>query len=163
MRVLAYLALASAFLCVPSAFAEDGMPEAVRKRLNDRLIGEWSTDSKLGDVVSKGTYVAKWSPGKQSIRIQMVSTGEDGTRRASELMGWDADANCLVSYGFGAESASWTLRFTDLSSEVWKGQWKGFFNGKADGSSCTMELMGDSFEYRDTTDGKSLVIKAVRK
>lgn len=163
MKSLICLALVAICLPAPAACADDGMPKAVRKTLNERLIGDWTTEFKVGDEVSKGTYVAKWSPGKQSIRIQMVTTGKEGTRHASELMGWDADAENLVIFGFGAQSASWTLRFTDLSSDIWKGRWKGFFNGKVDGSSCTMELKGDSFEYRDTTDGQSLVIKAVRK
>lgn len=163
MRTLTFLALTASFLSVSAVYAEDGIPETVRKSLDDRLIGEWSTETKLGDDASKGTYVAKWSPGKQSIRIQMRSTGDDGTSHASELMGWDADAKSLVTYGFGPDSANWTLRFKEISSKVWKGEWKGFINGNADGSSFTMELRGDSFEYRDTTDGKSLVIKAVRK
>lgn len=163
MRALSLFALTVALLNVSAASAEDGMPDAVRNSLNDGLIGEWSTESKLGGVVSKGTYVAKWSPGNQSIRIEMVSTGEDPTRHASELMGWDADSKCLMVYGFGAESANWTIRYTDVTSKIWKGKWKGFFSGKVDGSSCTLELRGNSFEYRDTTDGKSLIIKAKRK
>jgi hypothetical protein len=163
MRAFTLFALTAAFLSVAAARAQDGMPDAVRKSLDDRLIGEWSIESMLGDVVSKGTFVAKWSPGKQSVRTDWMETVDGGTRHASELVGWDADAKCLVAYGFGAESANWTVRYTDVTSKIWKGEWKGFINGKVDGSSCTMELRGDSFEYRDTTDGKPLIIKATRK
>jgi hypothetical protein len=163
MRALILFSLTSALLSATAACADDGMPDAVRKSLNDGLIGEWSIESTLGDIVSKETYVAKWSPGKQSIRIEMMDAGEDESRHASELMGWDADAKCLVIYGFGPDSSNWTIRYTDMTSKIWKGEWKGFFNGKVDGSSCTLELRGDSFVYRDTTDGKPLVIKATRK
>ena len=163
MRAFTLFALTAALLSVSAASAEDGIPDAVRKSIEDRLIGEWSIESKLGDVVSKGTIVAKWSPGKQSVRTEWVETGDGGIRHASELIGWDADAKCLMVYGFGAESANWIVRYTDVTSKIWKGEWKGFINGKVGGSSCTMELRGDSFEYRDTTDGKSLIVKATRK
>lgn len=156
-----FIALIAALLTVSIANADDGMPDAVRKSLNDGLIGEWKVEFTRGDVVSKGTYIAKWSAGKHSIRIDLTETVEDGTTRASELMGWDSDAKCLMVYGFGDKS-NWTIQFTDVASRKWKGIWKGFFNGKSDGSSCTMEMRGDSFEYRDTTDGKPLVVKATR-
>ena len=139
------------------------MPDAVRQTLNDSLIGAWDLEVTRGDERSAGIYTASWSPGEDSIRIEMANMGDDGLSHASELMGWDAESNCLTLQGFGSESGSWTIRFTDTSSNKWKGTWKGYFQGKPDGSPCTMELKGDSFEYRDTTDGQPLVIKATRR
>ena len=139
------------------------MPDSVRQKLNDGLIGAWNLEFTRGTETSGGIYTASWSPGEDSIRIEMVNMGNDGLGHASELMGWDEDSKCLVVQGFGSESGSWTIRFTDVTSNTWKGTWKGYFDGKPDGSPCTMELKGDSFEYRDTTDGQPLVIKATRR
>ena len=163
MRTFSLVVLLVAVLGISTTCTAEGMPDAVRKSLNDSLIGKWTIEFTRGDVVSKGKYVAKWSPGNHSIRIDITETGEDGTSQASELMGWDADSKCLTVHGFGAKSANWAIRFTDFTSGNWKGTWKGFTNGKADGSDCTMELNGDSFEYRDTSDGKPLIVRATRK
>ena len=158
-----FFILFTAVCGVSTTCGADGMPAAVRKSLSDNLIGKWNIEFTRGDVVSKGTYVARWSAGRHAVRIDVTQAGEDGTSRASELMGWDADTKSLVVHGFGAESTNWTIRFTDVTSGKWKGTWKGFFNGKVDSSPCTMELRGDSFEYRDTTDGKPLIVRATRK
>lgn len=141
-----------------------GMPQEVRAHIDKHIIGEWTTQTTWGGKVAEGESKARWGQGGASVITETTGVDFAGDRvHVTTVLGWDADAKCIVDYSVTSKGERWNYRWTDFSGDTWAGQGVGIYNGKEWHSPAKIRWEEDSSTYEDTTEGKPFVIVSERK
>jgi hypothetical protein len=149
--------------CIANIAVAEGMPESLRKHIENNFIGKWGTTITYDGETSKGTYTGKWSPGKHCLVINERSSGPQGEVHSSGILGWESQSKSVVHYGFLSDGSHFAIRYSKIDGEKWTGKISGLYQGQTYESPASVDWKGDSFEYRDMMLDKPFIFKAVRR
>ena len=95
--------------------------------------------------------------------ITSAAQDKDGKAEYTELLGWNATLQELVSLTFSSRGEHGFLHWQRLSKDKWTGRGTGRWRGKEWDSPTTAEWKVNEFRYEDISDGKPFVSVFTRK
>jgi ketosteroid isomerase-like protein len=141
-----------------------GIPAHLRELIDKQIVGEWATDTTYGGVESTGSYSAQWAPGGHCVVTYLHDTGPEGDLFVSGMFGWDAAKGVLVHEEFASNGERYTVEWTSIAGNEWKGTLSGVVGGKPfEGLPCEAIREKDRTEYRDEVFEKPYLWIATRK
>lgn len=150
--------------CMTVGQTDGGMPKEIRQHIDEHMVGEWRTQTTWGDKTVEGRIRSRWANGNKAVISEAFGLGFDGEDvYVTTVLGWDANAKCLVEYNVTSEGEHWNYHWTNLSSDEWSGQGSGVFNGKDWSSPAKIQWAADGARYEDVTEGKPFVIVTKRR
>ena len=139
------------------------MPPAVRRQITQHIIGQWTHRTTWGDQVMEGEETARWTKDRAGFILQGHLIIEGKKSSYAVLVGWSNADKTLVAHGVNTEGETWTVRWTDLSRDEWKGHGEGIFQGKKWESESKFVFGEESNRYEDVTLGKPWIAVMKRK
>lgn len=141
-----------------------GMPDELRRQIDEHLIGKWTSTTTWGDTVTTGESRSTWADGGQSVITEAVGTDIEGDiSYVTTVLGWDASKKCLVNLSTTSKGEYWGYRWTDLKKNEWNGHGKGVYQNKEWSSEAKLQFTEDGNRYEDVTEGKPFVVVSKRK
>ena len=134
-----------------------------QKQINQHIIGQWTHRTTWDDKVIEGEETARWTKGRVAVTLQGYMVLEGKRSNYAVLMGWDSSAKAVVAHGVNTDGETWTIHWTDLSDDVWKGHGTGDYQGKKWKSETKFEFGEESNRYEDVTLGKPWIGVLKRK
>jgi len=137
--VLLTVAVVVMFVSGLSTAQEEGLPEIPEKiqTMYKNSIGAWALESKVGDVVLKGTLVFKWGPDKQYVVATHRFESPQGKSVNHMLLSWDGKSqDGFIMYRVGPGGYSSVSRGKAVSDTVTEST----VEGVADGKSFTQKM-----------------------
>lgn len=163
MKLMLTLMAGVFFTCAVNVAVADGLPELLRKQIENNFIGEWDIAITYDGETSKGKATVQWSPGKHCLVVNEKSSEPNGELHVTGILGWEPQSKSLVHFGFLSDGSHFTIRYSKIDGEKWAGKISGLYRGQAYESPASVVWNGDSYEYRDMMLGKPFVYKAVRR
>jgi hypothetical protein len=155
--------LVSVTLCIGQVEAKPGMPAPVQQALEKHLMGGLVFEGTFGDKKFTGEESWRWANDKSTAIIEGFIEMDGVKLPYTSVAGWEASTKALLITGFFAGGDTATTRWTEFSTDVWKGRIVGTLEGKAYESAAKMEFKDDSVRYEDTTAGKPWISVGTRK
>ena len=114
-----------------TVYTRPQLPDGAMKELG-YLVGNWTTEGRVGNIKSTGDWITKWAPGYDRLTIDTGFTSEGSVRagRSVGLVGWDSKNEKIVMHNFWSFNESYTLSWKPVSDTVWEGELLGVENGK---------------------------------
>ena len=105
------------------------IPKDVLKNFS-YFVGDWKSESQVGDLKSEGTWSGRWGKGKNCL-IRESSYSENGEMMfGSGVIGWDPAKKRIVEHVFWTKNQSYTILWTLNSAGNLDGELTGFEEGK---------------------------------
>ena len=161
MRRLAILHAALVMACLASPAPGQGMPEKIRKQIDQHLIGRWSTQTTFDGKTTSARFIYKWADAKKKHSLLFSETAEDYT--GTQIGFWDAKTKHFVFQAQTSRGDHFVTIFDKFEDDKWTGHGSGIFDGKVWDSDATLSWPDEnSLHYEDLTDGKPWVSKGKR-
>ena len=161
MRRLAILNAALMMSCLASPTLAQGIPEKIRKQIDQRLIGRWSSQLDFEGETTSRRFTYKWADAKKKNSLLFSMTAEDYT--GTEIGFWDAKEKHFVFQAQTSRGDHFVTIYDKFEDDQWTGHGSGIFDGKVWDSDARMSWPDEnSLHYEDLTDGKPWVSKSKR-
>ena len=126
------------------------MPSNVREHIEQHYLGEWNFSMKSENGAMKGSFTAKWAPGKQCVLVKQVSNGPEGKLHTTGVLAWQPDTQTVVHHGFMSNGDYFRILYDKFEENKWSGRVTGLVNGeRPDDSDAVAVWMKDRIVYED--------------
>ena len=139
------------------------MPPAVRKQINQHIIGQWTQRVTWGDQVMEGEETIRWTKGRAGLILQGYLVADGKRTDYAALIGWDSVQKAIVGHSVNTDGETGTTRWTEISADGWKGHGEGVFQGERWQSDTKLAFGEESNQYEDVTLGKPWIAVFKRK
>ena len=161
MRCLAILHTALMMACLSSLTVAQEIPDKIRKQIDRRLIGRWSTQLTFDGKTTLRRFTYKWANANKKHSLLFFMTAEEYTGTAIGF--WDAEEKHFVFQNQTSRGDHFVTIFDKFEEDKWSGHGSGIFDGKVWDSDATLSWPdANSLHYEDLTDGKPWVSKGKR-
>ena len=130
------------------------------------LVGDWEESGTFNGEEFKGTYSARWAPGKHCLILKGYSEGSVAAH-ASGIGGWSPDRKQYVEHWYVSSGEVRTFRNALGDKEgTWTGKWIVCTKeGKTGSGKMALQKMDNEFRFKatGTLDGEEVEVEAITK
>jgi hypothetical protein len=141
MTSVASLFFAASLVGAPAEPEAMPVPDEVVEQMQ-YFVGEWRAEGDATDRRLRGTWTARWEPGKHCLIVHYKGTIGETAFDATEMIGWNSASGGLKLLSFFSHGVFEDIDYSLTSPGKYEGTYKGTAWGESFSAKCAVAIQG---------------------